>query len=696
MKGRPLEIGLNLDRLRKLRSQSKTLLSTCEDDLPQFLSPDGRYFVHLKNDPAPKVSVTSTSTCLMALRLAGYFEAGNLDLAKKAIDAVFNEEWTSGGLPHDNAFTASVVLRAVSLFYPSIVKLDLKHNYKRKRDVDGSQENVSETLAEIIKSDRLQLRDDGGLRVLKYPRSACLTYWFLKALIQFEDPNLLTDLGAVMDWAEEQVTREMAYIRQEDTDRMDIVQLGFSIAILHLLNILKSKGISMIGGKTSARQDTESLGPGTLNSALLLVLQHQEPNGLWRKYAPLFHYPDSGANYCFAFELLEMLLETLHELPAMRSELALTVFEKSITWLADNRIRTGTQGWNSGTPGARQEGVPESWATAAVYMFLVRLNKFLSELIRQSILARYKAENVNESRNPSKWDELLNSPLEIDFEKTALREEILKSIIKPIEDRGCKLLPDKYQGRISALLFGPPGTSKTKTARAIAYRLGWPFVEITPSHFIQEGSQAIEGKAIQIFEDLSDLELAVILFDEMDELLRERDPTIAPEMISRFLTTSMLPKFQKLYEGRKVLFFVATNHRSNFDVAITRPGRFDLALHVAPPSTEHKIEKLTRFHILTDVRPESLDKLKAMMRKYAKQLDYFLFDEFHLLLEALFRDGDPNVMLMSSDAKLDQDFEKLVNDWSKAKIILHAHESKKKKNTYLEDYEKDKSRSTRQ
>jgi len=84
-------------------------------------------------------------------------------------------------------------------------------------------------------------------------------------------------------------------------------------------------------------------------------------------------------------------------------------------------------------------------------------------------------------------------------------------------------------------------------------------------------------------------ERIVVLFDEFDELVRERE---APnEALSRFLTTAMLPKITTLRERRKLVFILATNHLEVFDSAIARPGRFDMIVPVLPPSLEAKLRR---------------------------------------------------------------------------------------------------------
>lgn len=142
----------------------------------------------------------------------------------------------------------------------------------------------------------------------------------------------------------------------------------------------------------------------------------------------------------------------------------------------------------------------------------------------------------------------------------------------------------------SAILFGPPGTSKTTLIRSLADAIDWKYVEVHASHFVAEGLALVQKTADKIFKQLLELDHTVVLFDEIDELVRERD--IEKDAFGRFLTTSMLPKLAQLWDARKILYFVATNHINYFDSAIIRSHRFDALILVSPPSFAAKIEEL--------------------------------------------------------------------------------------------------------
>ena len=107
----------------------------------------------------------------------------------------------------------------------------------------------------------------------------------------------------------------------------------------------------------------------------------------------------------------------------------------------------------------------------------------------------------------------------------------------------------------SAILFGPPGTSKTTLVRSVADVVRWKYIELHASHFVKQGLAQVQKTADDIFERLWELDHAVILFDEIDELVRERD--MEKDAFGRFLTTSMLPKLAELWEARKILYFVS-------------------------------------------------------------------------------------------------------------------------------------------
>jgi SpoVK/Ycf46/Vps4 family AAA+-type ATPase len=154
------------------------------------------------------------------------------------------------------------------------------------------------------------------------------------------------------------------------------------------------------------------------------------------------------------------------------------------------------------------------------------------------------------------------------------------------------LLADNHSR--SAILFGPPGTSKTTLVESIAGALGWSYLEIHASSFVVNGMESVHQRADWIFSRIMELDRCVVLFDEIDELVREREDRES-HVYSRFLTTSMLPKIAELWKQRRVLYFVATNSFKYFDFAIARNQRFDARLFVAPPSFEKKLKELRAY-----------------------------------------------------------------------------------------------------
>ena len=126
---------------------------------------------------------------------------------------------------------------------------------------------------------------------------------------------------------------------------------------------------------------------------------------------------------------------------------------------------------------------------------------------------------------------------------------------------------------------------------AIAASIGWRSVDIQAADFLNEGMDRVPARADEIFAALMELDRCVILFDEIDELIRTRGAQES-DPFGRFLTTSMLPKIAQLWEQKRVLFFVATNHIDKADPAIRRSQRFDAAILVMPPSFRRKAEEL--------------------------------------------------------------------------------------------------------
>lgn len=186
-----------------------------------------------------------------------------------------------------------------------------------------------------------------------------------------------------------------------------------------------------------------------------------------------------------------------------------------------------------------------------------------------SVLHRWGGELVP----PERWDEFSG----LRPQREVVDERVLAPLLESDLAERFGVVPPT-----TMLLFGPPGTGKTSFAKAVAGRLGWPFVEILPSKLGAEGLAMMADELHNAFEELLSLEHAVIFIDEVDDIASSR--TERPE--SQAVVNELLKAVVRIREAGGRLLVCATNSIGSLDPAVVRPGRFDLVLPVGPPDAE--------------------------------------------------------------------------------------------------------------
>lgn len=298
-----------------------------------------------------------------------------------------------------------------------------------------------------------------------------------------------------------------------------------------------------------------------LDAALDTVFSVQEKTGLWNTATPLLGAA-TGRIGCSSIELANCLLR----IP--RVEKRFDQFYQYFDLLFIHLQR----GFDSANPkrgwavDIRRNGDRrQTWYSFYAFEFLDLFSSLIESHAAQLILRGFQ---YGKDLPKYSWKEIG------DYE--SFKDRIDKSIVLPRAQGG----PASAQ-KCSMILFGPPGTGKTSIAGALAHKLGWGLIEVGPSDFLKDGLDGIFAQGDLIFQRLLLLKRVVVLFDEIDELVRNREED--EDKMSRFLTTYMLPWIQRLRERASIVFIFATNYIKVFDPAIKRVGRFDLVLPIGPP-----------------------------------------------------------------------------------------------------------------
>lgn len=566
---------VTLERLKKyLDALRKPHVPT----MRHYQSDDERGFFH-QPEKRQEASLSSSATCIASLVAAGEWKDGRpwWPRTSKIAEKLLEKPWHSAGLENNNAFSVAFMIEGV---------LDLQEAYPGyPADPAAEARSAAEHRALILNEAAPILQEaikHGYVKIDKYPASPYLTQLVYRVLRRLNPA--LAPITKIHDWAWSELNKQIALISANS-------RLSDPLSLIYALILART---------TVSEEETKPEEKEIFAHTINLFFQAQKNDGSWPLSQPLFHYPKVGNAYCYEYELLTQLLlchslwgDLLPHIPKL--ERAALILERTHFALDE----TGDLiAWASGHhPQLRG---PESWSTASVYHFAFALDRLVAEALRRVVFdeLRVAYSPPKPPKNPADPDDkfadgFLDAKLTIsDNNVRSLRDTLRDQFVFPIAnevrlvEKGRGLSPDTP---MSAILFGPPGTSKTNLAAYISDYLGWPLLSVDPSYLVQEGLDKIQAQANQFFDMITITERVVVLLDEFDEMGRDRSRS--QELLSRFITTAMLPKLISINEQRKIVFLLATNLISGFDAAFSRGGRFDLLVQVMPPKTDEKFTK---------------------------------------------------------------------------------------------------------
>jgi hypothetical protein len=578
-----LKVGVSFDDLYALRTYVGRIRERHVPTLRLFEDKASRGFKTSQQRPDKSdLSMSSTATCIGSLVQAGLWnyrasesEQLNWWVGREAdyYHKLLYQRWQSADLPDPNPFTVGFVVEACAHLEQLNSTLGTDSDETKKRE--EALTYLCDALTNRKPGDSTPA---GSVSVIGYPPSGYLTQLVARSLKRYE--RLTEDMQAmVTEWALQEISSQLALF-SAGSRVADALELAYAITCV----------MSYCPAYKRTPTDVE-----IIHSGLKTFFSKQLSNGGWPQSRPLFHYPRYGSAYCFDYETLAQMLlcQELHE-PLLQY---LPDLGKAAYALEDIKfdLENGALGWASNqTP---QLPGPESWSTASVYLFLHLLDRLIAEAIRHCISNELEVPYAG-VRQANKEIELFATKfLDCPFsarsgEVETFKPKVFQALVHPLaENADCVKNGQKFPTEVptSAILFGPPGTSKTEIVEQIADFIGWPMVTVDPSYFVKAGLDQIQAQANRIFRMLSAAEQLVVLFDEFDEMVRNR--ALSDELLSRFLTTAMLPKLARINKERRILFVVATNYIHTFEVAISRAGRFDLVLQMMPPLASEKMRK---------------------------------------------------------------------------------------------------------
>lgn len=332
----------------------------------------------------------------------------------------------------------------------------------------------------------------------------------------------------------------------------------------------------------SVAQKWDQISRPEAEDAIKHALMGAHPDGSWRRGQPLFLHERVLGVWPHTPDVVLMLAVAVNAQPAI------TIADEKIFAFVDWLERTKTQfvwrdggmhvgGWSSELD--RMTRIIDFWNTNVSVNALLEIRELVETRLWQLCERRFTI--LHSSRRLSDI-----APVDLGAVHEKRLHRRLMKMARWSE------LQDKYKDEDYALvLHGPPGSSKTAVVEGLGSEM-WKelrheshIVRITPADFIRQGEERVDSEARLIFELISHVRGVTILFDEIDDFLRQR---IAGEEIRflKLIVPAMLNRLQDLRDAaprQEICFAIGTNFIDKIEPALLRPGRIDSIVPVTYP-----------------------------------------------------------------------------------------------------------------
>ena len=242
-------------------------------------------------------------------------------------------------------------------------------------------------------------------------------------------------------------------------------------------------------------------------------------------------------------------------------------------------------------------GIPSAVMTVIMIVFLFYMIRMVQKDVTSEI-----SEVVTESKSKKRFEDVIGLDEIVDDVKF-----IVTLVKNPHKGESIGAKPPK-----GILFSGPPGTGKTLLAKAVAGEAGVPFIYLNASNLIELYVGMGARRVRDTFREARRKAPCVVFIDEIDAVGASRE-TVDSNSERKQTVNALLQELDGFKPSSGIVVIAATNTPEVLDKALTRSGRFDREVVVAPPKNWQAREKLFKFYtevlsVDDDVNLEALAK----------------------------------------------------------------------------------------